>query len=48
MSRPVVKSLSQGDVYKIMGSLCRKYEKAMEGRIVVDIEVRLNLKRGGV
>lgn len=37
-----------GEVYKIVGDLCRAFEKAMRGQLVVDIEVRLNLKRGGV
>ena len=36
-----------GDAYKIIGSLCSTYEKAMRGKVVVDIDVRLNLKRGG-
>ena len=39
--------VATGDVYKIIGDLCRAYEKAMRGRLVVDVEVRLNLKRGG-
>ena len=37
-----------GDAYNIIGELCRALEMAMRGNIVVDIEVRLNLKRGGV
>ena len=36
-----------GEVYKIIGSLCREFEKALRGKLVVDVEVRLNLKRGG-
>ena len=36
-----------GDVYKTIGTLCREFEKALNGKMVVDIEVRLNLKRGG-
>lgn len=36
-----------GEVYKIIGDLCRAFEKAMRGQLVVDVEVRLNLKRGG-
>ena len=35
-----------GDAHKITGDLCRALEKAMRGKIIVDIEVRLNLKRG--
>lgn len=35
-----------GEFYKIIGNLCREYEKAMSGKVVVDISVRLNLKRG--
>ena len=35
-----------GEVYKIIGDLCRAYEKALRGRLVVDVDVRLNLKRG--
>ena len=34
--------------YKIIGDLCRAFEKAMRGKLVVDVEVRLNLKRGVV
>lgn len=37
-----------GEDYKIIGDLCRAFEKAMRGRLVVEVEVRLNLKRGGV
>ena len=36
-----------GDCNKIVASLCSALEKAMRGSIVVDVEVRLNLKRGG-
>ena len=36
-----------GEFNKIIGELCRTYEKALQGRLVVDVEVRLNLKRGG-
>ena len=36
-----------GEFYKIIGELCRALEKALRGKLVVDIEVRLNLKRGG-
>ena len=35
-----------GDSYKIIGDLCRTLEKALRGKIVVDIEVRINLKKG--
>lgn len=34
--------------YKIIGDLCRAFEKAMRGKLVVDVDVRLNLKRGVV
>ena len=34
-------------VNKITGDLCRSYERAMRGSLVVDIEVRLDLKSGG-
>ena len=37
-----------GEDYKIIGELCRAFEKAMRGKLVVDVEVRLNLKRGVV
>ena len=37
-----------GDAYKIIGTLCREFEKALNGKLVIDIEVRLNLKRGAV
>ena len=37
-----------GEAYKIVGELCQIYEKAMRGKLVVDIDVRLNLKRGGI
>ena len=32
-----------GDALKTLGNLCRALEKSMRGRIVIDIEVRLNL-----
>ena len=35
-----------GELHKIVGDLCRSFEKAMRGQLVVDIEVRLNLKTG--
>ena len=35
-----------GDAYKIIGLLCKEFEKALHGKLVVDVEVRLNLKRG--
>ena len=35
-----------GEIYKIVGVLCREYEKAMQGKLVVDVVVRLNLRRG--
>ena len=34
-----------GDGLKIISELCKAYEKAVQGKIMVDIEVRLNLKR---
>jgi hypothetical protein len=34
-----------GDVLKIIGSLCSVLEKALKAKLVVDVEVRLNLKR---
>ena len=37
-----------GDCTKIIGELCRAYEKAMRGNLVIDVEIRLNLKRGTV
>lgn len=37
-----------GEDYKIIGDLCRAYEKQMRGRLVLDVKVRLNLKKGGV
>lgn len=36
-----------GECNKVIGELCRAFEKSMRGTLVVDIEVRLNLKRGG-
>ena len=36
-----------GDAYKIIGDLCGALEKALRGKIVVDIEVRINLKKSG-
>ena len=36
-----------GEFYKIIGDLCGALEKALGGKLVVDVEVRLNLKRGG-
>ena len=38
--------VATGDCNKIIGSLCREYEKALKAKIVVDVEVRLNLKKG--
>ena len=35
-----------GDCSKIVGDLCRAYEKVLRGKLIVDVEVRLNLKRG--
>lgn len=34
-----------GEFFKIVGDLCRSLEKAMRGSIVVDLDVRMNLKR---
>ena len=36
-----------GEYSKIIADLCSALEKAMRGHLVVDVEVRLNLKRGG-
>ena len=35
------------DVYTIIGSLCGEYEKALHGRVVVDVDVRVNLRKRG-
>ena len=36
-----------GDCSKIIGELCSVFEKVMRGNTVADLDVRLNLKRGG-
>ena len=35
-----------GDCNRVIGELCRMFEKALKASIVVDVEVRLNLKKG--
>lgn len=35
-----------GEVYTIIGNLCSVYEKALKGKLVVEVDVRLNLRRG--
>ncbi len=35
-----------GDPSKIMGNLCREFEKAFRGKLVVDVDVRLNMIKG--
>lgn len=37
-----------GEVLRIVGLLCREYEKALKGRLVLDVDVRLNIRRNGV
>ena len=45
--RPNGELVVTGDYNKVIADLCSALEKAMRGHLVVDVEVRLNLKRGG-
>ena len=45
--RPNGELVVTGEYTHIIAGLCSAFEKTMRGHLVVDVEVRLNLMRGG-